>query len=256
MVDQRTRYLRQVRRLRRGARRWSALAGTLGGAAAVLTPYHGVGLPDAAWAAAAGGSAVLALWRWSDLRALTRQPPPPAESPEQVQARLIATVERLPAGRLAVGEVRRQRARLALRGSAAAGPWLRLDRAAQALSGLADRLDAAAHEILAEAAVAEGSLRDLARRVAEIERAVKIAPEESRESLAAAHARLLGQLDGGVSAYERLVVAAAGYVAEDANPVGDHPSVSRLTEASDFLHGVAAGLAEFRSGGERTRTAH
>ncbi|MFB9234407.1 hypothetical protein ACFFWC_02465 [Plantactinospora siamensis] len=256
MADQRSRYLRQVRRLRRGARRWSTLAGTLTGAAAVLTPYHGVGLPDAAWAAAAGGTALLAAWRWADLRALTRQPMPPAETAEQAQARLIATVERFPAGRMAVGEVRRQRSRLALRGSAAAGPWARLDRAAQALAGLAGRLTGAGDEALLEATAAERSLRDLARRVAEIERAVRIAPDESRPSLAAAHARLLAQLDGGVTAYERLVAAAAGYVAEDASPVGDHPSVARLTEASDFLHGVATGLAEFRGAAEWTRAAH
>ena len=59
----------------------------------------------------------------------------------------------------------------------------------------------------------------------------------------------------GCPSYERLVAAAAGYVAEDGGPVGDHPSVSRLTEASDFLHGVAAGLAEFRAGTGPARAA-
>ncbi|MCI4064864.1 hypothetical protein MRQ36_20750 [Micromonospora sp. R77] len=50
-----------------------------------------------------------------------------------------------------------------------------------------------------------------------------------------------------MAAYERLVVAAAGYVAEDARPAGPHPAASRLTEATDLLHGVAAALAELRT---------
>ncbi|MGW5673216.1 phage shock envelope stress response protein PspM, partial [Micromonospora sp. NPDC003776] len=54
MADERARHFRRLRRLRRSARRWSVLAGGLGGAAAVLTPYAGLGLPDAAWAGAAG----------------------------------------------------------------------------------------------------------------------------------------------------------------------------------------------------------
>ncbi|MFC7545442.1 hypothetical protein [Plantactinospora sp. GCM10030261] len=256
MADQRTRHLRQLTRLRRAARRWSVYAGGLGGAAAVLTPYAGVGLPDAAWAAAAGGSAALAVWRWMDLRALARQPIPPAESPEQARTRLVAAVERLPAGRIAMAEVRRQRARLALRGSVAGQSWERLDRAAQALIGLSPRLAGHGDAALAEAASAERSLRDLAHRVAEIERAVRVAPPDAGPALGEAHRRLAQQLDSGVTAYEGLVAAAAGYVAADGTPTGDHPSVSRLAEASDFLHGVAAGLREFRRAEEiRTQRA-
>ncbi|MCN0154835.1 hypothetical protein NDQ86_22675, partial [Salinispora arenicola] len=74
MADERTRYFRRLGRLRRSARRWSVTAGGLGGAAAVLTPYAGLGLADAAWAAGAGGAIVLATWRWVDLRALAAQP--------------------------------------------------------------------------------------------------------------------------------------------------------------------------------------
>lgn len=77
MADERTRYFRRLSRLRRSARRWSVTAGGLGGAAAILTPYAGLGLPDAAWAGAAGGSVVLALWRWADLRILAARPAPP-----------------------------------------------------------------------------------------------------------------------------------------------------------------------------------
>ena len=69
-----------------------------------------------------------------------------------------------------------------------------------------------------EAAAADRSLRDLADRVASVERALRLAPADARPPLAEAHARLTAQLESGVAAYERLVVAAAGYVAEDARP--------------------------------------
>jgi hypothetical protein len=260
MADQRARHFRRLRRLRRSARRWSVLAGTLCGAAAILTPYAGLGLLDAAWAAAAGGSTALALWRWSDLRGLAALPAPPAADPglagQEARARLVAVVESLPAGRGALAEVRRQRARLALRGTGAAGPWARLDGASVALAGLADRLTGPADPAVLEAAVAERSLRDLAHRVASVERAIRFAPEDSRSSLAAAHQTLLDQLDGGVTAYERLVAAAAGYVAEDGRAGSEHPSVHPLTEASEFLRGVADGLAELRTLGDRLRAPH
>uniref|UniRef100_UPI00157BE7A3 S8 family serine peptidase n=1 Tax=Micromonospora maritima TaxID=986711 RepID=UPI00157BE7A3 len=58
MVDERARHFRRLRRLRGSARRWSVLAGGLGGAAAVLTPYAGLGLADAAWAGGADGAGV------------------------------------------------------------------------------------------------------------------------------------------------------------------------------------------------------
>ncbi len=254
MADERTSYFRRLRKLRRSARRWSVLAGGLSGAAAVLTPYQGLGLPDAAWMAAAGGSVVLALWRWSDLRALTAQPAPPAVdravAAERARARLVAAVEWFPAGRSAVAEVRRQRSRAALRGCAAAGPWARLDRASSTMVGFADRLTGPAAPARSEAAEAEQSLRELAHRSASVEKALRFAPDEVRPGLESAHRSLLEQLDGGVTAYEILVAAAAGYLAEEGRTGDDHPAVSRLTEASDLLHGVAAGLAELRSVGD------
>jgi hypothetical protein len=226
------------------------LAGGLGGAAAVLTPYQGLGLGDAAWAAAAGGSIVMAAWRWVDLRALAAQPAPPPPDPalagEQARARLVAAVQRLPVGRSAVEEVRRQQARFALRGSVAAGPWARLDRAAMTLSGLSGRLTGPGEPAVLEAAVAEQSLRDLAHRVSSVEKALRFAPPDTRPSLEEARATLANQLEGGVAAYERLVAAAASYVAEDGRPTTEHPSIARLTEASDMLRGVADGLAELR----------
>lgn len=259
MADERARYFRRLRKLRRSARRWSVLAGSLSGAAAILTPYSGLGLPDAAWAATAGGSIVLALWRWSDLRAVAAQPAPPPSDPalvaEQTRARLVAAIERLPAGRAVLDEIRRQRARVTLRGSAAAVPWARLDRAALTLAGLAARLTGLGEPALLEAAAAERFLRDLAHRVTGVEKALRFAPDETRPALTEAHRSLIKQLDGGVTAYERLVAAAAGYVAEDGRAAGGHVSVNRLTEASDLLHGVAAGLAELRTISDPLRAA-
>nr|MDT0657092.1 hypothetical protein [Micromonospora sp. DSM 115978] len=258
MADERARHFRRLRRLRRSARRWSVLAGGLGGAAAILTPYQGLGLPDAFWAAAAGGSLALTYWRWSDLRALAARPAPPPPDPvaaaEQTRARIVAAVERLPAGRGALAEVRRQRARHALRGSAAVGAWDRLDRAAQTMAGLADRLTGPVEAAVLEAAVAERSLRDLAHRVASVEKAVALAPAETRAGLQMSHRGLLAQLGDGVAAYEALVAAAAGYVAEDGTEGREHGAVSRLTEAGDLLRGFAAGLAELRQPRMATET--
>ena len=251
MFDPRARYFRRLARLRRSARRWSVLAGGLGGAAAVLTPYAGLGLPDAIWAGLAGATGALACWRWSDARALAAQPPPPPLDPavagEQARQRLVAAVQRLPVGRTAIIEVRRQRARIALRGSAAAGPWGRLDRASMTLGGLSGQLGGPAESAVLEAAVAERGLRELAHRIAHVERALRFAPDDTRPALSEAHAALVEQLEGGVSAYERLVAAAASYVAEDGRMVVDHPTSVKLTEAADLLRHVAAGLAELRN---------
>ncbi|WBB72203.1 hypothetical protein O7602_21110 [Micromonospora sp. WMMD1128] len=248
MADERTRHFRRLGKLRRSARRWSVLAGGLGGAAAVLTPYAGLGLPDAAWAGAAGSAIAVACWRWADHRALAAVPAPPALDPAEAaarsRARLVAAVERLPVGPGVLAEVRRVRARLGLRGTAAAEPWARLDRAALTLGGLAGRLTGLAEPAVREAAEADHSLRELATRVAGVEGAVKLAPHGP---LAEVHAMLVAQLEDGVAAYERLVVAAAGYVAEDARPNTAHPAAARLTEATDMLHGVAAALAELRT---------
>lgn len=250
MADLRARHLRRLRSLRRSVRRWSVLAGGLGGAAAILTPYQGLGLPDAVWTAAAGGSVMLAIWRWSDLRALAAQPVPPrpeSVTAEQARARLVAAVERTPIGRQALAEVRRQRTRIALRGSSAAEPWARLDRASVTMAGLAGRLTGPVGTAALEAAVAEQSLRDLADRVASVGRALRLAPEDARPGLDTAHRTLLTELDSGVSAYERLVAAAAGYVAEDGRQGQGQGAVSRLTEATELLRGVAAGIAELRT---------
>jgi hypothetical protein len=246
-VDERTRYFRRLGRLRRSARRWSVVGGGLTAAAAVLTPYAGIGLPDAVWAASAGASIALAWWRWSDHRALAAIPAPPAPPPGLPGQRLMAAVERFPAGRTVLQEVRRHKDRYALRGSVVTQAWDRLDTAAQTLHGLAGRLTGPGEAAVLEAAVAEPWLRDLGQRVASVERALPLSPPDHRPGLEAAHANLAGQFTEGVTAYECLVAAAAGYVAEDGHPVtAQHPGISGLVEATDRLRGIAEGLSELR----------
>jgi hypothetical protein len=248
-VDERNRYFRQLRRLRRSARRWSVLAGTLAGTSAVLVPYHGLGWPDAVWAALTGGSAALTWWRWSDLRELAAQPPPePIEAPRAPllgSRRMDALVSRWPAGRGALVELRRMQSRSKVRGSSVLPAWNRLDRAAQTFAGLAGRLGGPAQAAVREANQAEHTLRELGERTAAVERALRLAPSDGR--LPAAHADLLGHFTQGVEAYERLVAAAAGYVAEDGRTVVDGGPMHRLTEATDLLAGIASALSELRT---------
>ncbi|WP_455750048.1 phage shock envelope stress response protein PspM [Salinispora arenicola] len=139
-------------------------------------------------------------------------------------------------------------------GTSAAEPWARLDRAGATFTGLRGRLTGVAEPAVAEATAADRSLRDLAARVADVERAIRLAPPETRRPLQEARVALSGQLDSGVAAYERLVVAAAGYVAENARPDVEHPAAARLTEATDLLHGVASALAELRATDPTVRT--
>ncbi|BBH64268.1 hypothetical protein ACTI_09530 [Actinoplanes sp. OR16] len=247
-MDDRTKHFKRLRRLRGSARRWSVLGGGLTGAAVVLTPYAGIGIADAAWAAAAGGSMVLAWFRWSDHRELARTPAPPPP-PAIGSPRLAAAIERFPAGRTVMQEVRRQKNRYALRGSAIAASWERLDQASQTMAGFADRLTGAGEPAAIEAASAEQWLRDLGQRVASVERAIPLTQGTRREALERSHAGLTEQFVDGVAEYENLVTAAASYVAEDGHPVADsrHPAYFSLIEAADRLRGFAEGLAELRT---------
>lgn len=242
-MDERAKYFRRIKRLRGSARRWSVLGGGLTAAAAVLTPYAGIGLADAIWAAGAGASAMLAWWRWSDHRELAATPAPP---PSLQQDRLTAALERFPAGQAVVREVRRQHRRYTLRGSAIADAWERLERASTAMTGLAGRLTGSAESTLLEAATAEQWLRDLGQRAASVEKAI---PFGQSDTLVESHAGLAEQFIEGVQAYEELVVAAASYVAEDGQPIGDtrHPGYFSLVDATDQLRGVAEALAELRT---------
>jgi hypothetical protein len=239
-MDPRTRYFKQLRRLRRSARRWSVCAGTFFGATAILVPYRGLGWPDAIWAALTGGTAALTYWRWSDLRELAAQPAPPPG--DLTQGRIGALIARLPGGAGVLAELRRGHQRARIRGSSVLPAWDRLDRAAQTLGGLAGRLGGPAESAVLEAAGAERTLRELGERTAAVERALQVAPEESGLDLA--HSELLGHFNDGVTAYEGLVAAAAGYVALDGRATADTSSVARLTEATDLLRGIASGLSE------------
>jgi hypothetical protein len=247
-VDERTRYFRRLKRLRNSARRWSVLGGGLTAATAVLTPYSGIGLPDAIWAGAAGASVALAWWRWSDHRALAALPAPAPPHPALAGQRLSAAIERFPAGRTFMHEMRRQRNRYALRGSAITEAWDRLDRASSTLVGLAGRLHGPGEEALLEAATAEQWLRDLGQRVASVERALPLTPPGQRATLEQSHAGLADQFIEGVEAYEGLVAAAASYVAEDGHPMAEmkHPAFSSLIDATDRLRGLADGLSELK----------
>jgi hypothetical protein len=248
MVNERARYGRRLRRLRRATRRWSVLAGALTAAAAVLTPYAGLGLVDAFWAAAAGGSVMLAIWRWVDYRALAAQSVPPALDPaaasDRARGRVRAFVAEFPAGREALAELRRQVDRVRIRGYAVASGWRRLDRAAAVLNSLALRPDGPGETAMLEAAQAERGQRELARRAVGVERGLPYG--RSDESLGQALSALVARFEQGVTAYEELVGAAAAYLAEDARMTEEHPSVSRLAEATDLLRGIALGLAELR----------
>jgi hypothetical protein len=250
MADERAKHLRRLRRLRRSARGWSVRAGLLAGATAVLVPYHGLGLADAAWAAAAGGSVALAGWRWVDLRALASRPVPEPPTPELAAAmanqKMINAVRRLPAGQMAIEEFSRQRDQFRMRGLAAAEHWRRLDRAAATLTGMRGHLTGAAIDAVADAPLAERSLRDLAQRCASIERTIRTVSGSTAQPLVEAHTALIGQLADGVSAYERLVAAAAAYLAEDVRLPGPAPAVSGLAEAAELLRCVAESLTELR----------
>jgi hypothetical protein len=249
-TDPRTKHFKRLRRLRRSARGWTVRAGILTGAAAVLVPYHGLGIWDAVWAAAAGGSVAFCGLRWSEFRELAAEPAPPAlvAGPATgIPAGVEAMIRRLPVGQSALDELRRTRDRVRLRGSSVLPAWQRLERASAALAGLAGRLGGGpAESAVLEAAVAERSLRELAERAAMVERAIRLAPDQT---LLASHTALVAQFDDGVTAYERLVAAAAGYVAEDGRPATEHVAISRLREATDLLRGIAAGLSELRTAG-------
>ncbi|MEU8241591.1 hypothetical protein AB0C07_25365 [Actinoplanes missouriensis] len=248
-MDERTRYFRRLKRLRGAARRWSVLGAGFTGAAVVLTPYAGIGIADAAWAAAAGGSAVLAWFRWSDHRELAATPAPPPPPPAIGSPKLTAALERIPAGRTVLQEVRRQKNRYALRGSVIADSWDRLDRASQTMAGLSGLLTGLGEPAAIEAAGAEQWLRELGQRVASVERAIPLSHPDRREVLERSHAGLAEQFTEGVLEYENLVAAAASYVAEDGQPVADsrHPAYFSLIEAADRLRGFAEGLAELRT---------
>src|SRR5262249_7677325 len=152
-------------------------------------------------------------WRWSDLRELAAQPAPEPVAVLGRGSRFDALLARWPVGQGALAELRRMQSRSKVRGSSVLPAWNRLDRAAQTFAALAAGPGGPAQRAVREATAAEHSLRELGERTAAVERALRLAPADGQ--LPAAHAELLGHFTQGVDAYERLVAAAAGYVAED-----------------------------------------
>lgn len=252
MGETRDQRLRRLRRLRRSSRRWSVLSGGLAGAAAVLVPYAGLGLPDAAWAAAAGASLVLAVFRRRDYTALAAAPLP-AERPQlgsagPARAVLRAALDAHPTARAAFGEMSRRTQRRRFRDSGAAEAWARLDAASTTLSDVGGPMAEQVREALEEAAAGERALRDLAGRVLTVERAQRFAAPDTRQSLSDARAMLLTRLEDGVSTFERLVAAAAACAAEHGAAADDLSSI-RLADAADQMAAFALSLAELRDGG-------
>ncbi len=249
MADPRTKYFLRLRRLRRSARRWSVVAGGLLMATAVLLPYAGIGLADVFWAGAAGASTAFAFWRWSDARELAGQPAPPELDPAQraaaTQQRIESMVSRLPIGRTAVSEMHRVAHLSRVRGSAVSPAASRLDKAVKAFNGLAPRLTGPVREVVREASIAEHALRDLAERIASVERVMKTGT--TNPSLTEAHADLMSRFATGVESYEALVSAAAQFVAEDGR-LGEPIAINRLIEAGDLVRGVAEGMSDLRTG--------
>lgn len=249
IVDPRATHLRRLRRTRRAARRWGVIAAGLTGAAAVLTPYAGLGIPDAFWAAGAGSTLLLALFRWRDYRqvaALPLPPPaPPVERRTDVVNLLTAALREHPLGRAASDQLTRTRSRVRFRNSSAAPALRRMDRASRTLDGLASRLDGPVGGAVTEARGAEVALRDLAERALSMDRALEFAPADLVSPLTDARASMLDQLNEGASSYERLVAAAAECVAEDGR-LGEQAAITRLTEATEMLRGFARGLIELR----------
>ncbi|PZS27479.1 MAG: hypothetical protein DLM59_16395 [Pseudonocardiales bacterium] len=215
------RHQRALTRAREAVRRRITVAAGLTGATAILLPYGGgVGLPDAGWAAAAGASVASAVWAGRRLAELRAHVPPPARP------------RRLSSARPAVD---------------------RLGRAVASLQALLVRLGSAGEDTAMEAVAAERSLRELAARVDAVEGALMVSPAEAHAGLDEAQATLLGRLDEGTQAYELLVAAAAQCVAATVEGPGDAFASRRLQEATERLHGLAAGLHEVRGVGRAHR---
>lgn len=245
-LDARARYHRQLRRLRNSARRWTVIAGGAGGTSAVLLPYQGLGAWDAVWAGLTGAAGVLAWWRWADLRALAAQPEPDPPDPVATGDRWLTVLAHLPGGQQLADNLRRQRTRSGLRGSQAVEAWERFDRSTRTMRELTSRLGGMDAEAAREAVGVERELRQLTDRLVGLEQALRLAPAQAQPSLRELRADHITHFTTGVAAYEEFVVAAAGYLSESARTGEPVPAVTGLTDATDRLRGVTAGLAELR----------
>lgn len=247
MRDERSRHLRQLRRLRASARRWTVAAGGLVGVTAVAVPYQGLGAWDAVWAGLAGAAVAMAGWRWADHKALAGQPVPDPPDPALAGERWLSTISQLPGGHNVAEHIRRARTRGALRGSPAAQAWERLDRSARSLREIAGRLSGPEREAVGEANSVERQLRELTSQIAGLEEALRLAPAEAHPPLRELRTDHIAQLEQGVTAYEQYVVAAAGYLAESERAEGRaDDALTGLTDATERLRGVTEGFAELR----------
>jgi hypothetical protein len=233
---------RRLRRSRGRARRATVTAAAFAGAAAVALPYAGLGLPDVAWAAAAGGTVAASVLRWRDDRALRALPVPPAVPGAPPTGPLLTGPLLTGTGRSAVVVAGQLAARFGARGSSAAPLLRRLDRAARAMAAVAERMGPAAAGLRTEAVHGERDLRAAAARLVAVDRAAAVAPDDTRAHLDEGARALRAGLTDGIAAYERLVAAAAECVAADT--AADGPLTRRLVEATDALRGLAVGLAE------------
>ena len=251
-MDERTRYFRRLRRLRASARRWTVLTGGFVGATAILAPYQGLGPADAIWAGLAGAAAGLTWWRWSDARQLAAQPVPDPPDPALADERWLNRLAHMPGGYGLAEMIRRHRTRGALRGSEAVHVWERFDRAVRSLQALRPRLHSAPEGTLTQATRVERGLHELTHRIAALEQSLRLAPLEAQAHLRTLRDAHVSQLERAVVSYEQFVAAAAGWLAESERLGGAATDISGLSDATDRLRGVTAGLAELRTGSLRT----
>lgn len=210
---------RRVRRARRKLGVESAMAGGLGVVAVTAGVAPGWTVAEVGFGTAAAVVGLAAAGAGRRLRQL-RQHPPPAPRPRDLP-----------------------RSKRPPRDCPARRPLDRLAERERALAGLLAHLGAAAEEPRAVALDAAATLRELGARVTAVDRARRGAAPASAAGLGAAVATLVSQLDSGVVAYDALVVAAADAVAASATlRAGDPVLMLRLTEATDSLAGLAAGL--------------
>lgn len=212
----------QQRRVRRAQRKLgleSAVTGGFGVVAVTAGVAPGWTVAEVAFGGAAAVVGVAAVGTARRLRELRRQPLP-APRPRD-----LPRPPRPP------------------RDCPARGPLDRLAERERALAGLLTHLGTAADEPRVVAVDAAAGLRELGARTTAVDRARRGAPPASRPGLDAAVEVLLRQLEAGVAAYDSLVAAAADAVAASATlQAGDPVLLLRLTEATDSLAGLAAGL--------------
>ncbi|MFL6128510.1 MAG: phage shock envelope stress response protein PspM [Mycobacteriales bacterium] len=209
---------RRIRRERRKLGVESAVAGGLGVLAVTAGVAPGWSVAEVGFGGAAAVVGAAALGAGRRLRQLRQHPPRPHDRPWPKRPPRDCPTRR-PLDRLADRE--------------------------RALAGLLHHLGAAGDEPREVAGRAAATLRELGARTTAVDRARRGASPASVAGLDAAVAVLVDRIEAGVAGYDRLVVAAADAVAASATlRAGDPVLLLRLTEATDSLAGLAAGLRE------------